>query len=124
MINELCKRAHDNAVAKGFYETERGLPELLMLTVSELAEALEADRKDENKLTTSELNEIAFDCVESGHVTADYVSLVRGTVPEELADACIRIFDICGYYGIDLESHIIAKMRHNETRPPKHGKRY
>lgn len=127
MINELCKRAHDNAVAKGFYETERGLPELLMLTVSELAEAMEAERKGAQvegiyqewaREYADPAKEWDDDCINS------YFVELRGTIEEEIADACIRIFDLCGYYGIDLEAHILAKMAYNETRPPKHGKRY
>lgn len=42
----------------------------------------------------------------------------------EMADICIRVFDMCGWKGIDLESHIAAKMRYNSLRPHKHGKKY
>jgi NTP pyrophosphatase (non-canonical NTP hydrolase) len=38
-----------------------------------------------------------------------------------LADACIRIFDTCGYLGIDIEAAILAKMERNKQRPYKHG---
>ena len=50
--------------------------------------------------------------------------MIRGTVPEEIADAFIRLFDLCGFYGIDIEAHIKAKMAYNATRPAKHGKKY
>ncbi len=42
----------------------------------------------------------------------------------ELADAVIRIADLCGHLGIDLEAAIDLKMAYNETRPFKHGKRF
>lgn len=42
----------------------------------------------------------------------------------ELADAVIRIADLCGYLGIDLDAVISEKMAYNETRPFKHGKRF
>ena len=47
-INELIKRAHENAVKKGFYPEgeNKNIGELLMLIVSELGEALEAHRKN------------------------------------------------------------------------------
>lgn len=52
----------------------------------------------------------------------------RGKKPEgvavELADAVIRIADLCGHLGIDLEAAIDLKMAYNETRPFKHGKRF
>lgn len=41
--------------------------------------------------------------------------------PTELADLCIRIFDTCGRYGIDLQAAILQKHRFNRTRPHRHG---
>ena len=41
---------------------------------------------------------------------------------EELADATIRIFDICGAMSIDLEEAIRLKMQKNYQRPIRHGK--
>jgi len=116
-LNELCTKAHDAAMAKGWYERERELPELLMLTVSELAECLEADREDH--WTGLIINTLAnnFDRDEFEH-------FVKDSVEDELADTFIRLADICGYYGIDIESHIRAKMAYNETRPTRHGKSY
>lgn len=39
----------------------------------------------------------------------------------ELADTVIRIFDLCGKMGLDLEGAIMAKMAYNKTRKHKHG---
>jgi NTP pyrophosphatase (non-canonical NTP hydrolase) len=39
----------------------------------------------------------------------------------ELADAVIRILDICGIYGIDLEKVLMEKMEFNKTRSYRHG---
>lgn len=36
----------------------------------------------------------------------------------------LRIADLCGHLGIDLEAAIDLKMAYNETRPFKHGKRF
>ncbi|QBP43136.1 nucleotide pyrophosphohydrolase [Paenisporosarcina antarctica] len=43
---------------------------------------------------------------------------------EELADVCIRVFDLSDLLNIDLELAISEKMLVNETRPYKHGKAY
>lgn len=42
----------------------------------------------------------------------------------ELADAVIRIADLCGHLGIDLDAVIAEKMAYNDGRPYKHGKRF
>jgi NTP pyrophosphatase (non-canonical NTP hydrolase) len=39
----------------------------------------------------------------------------------ELADAVIRIMDLCGALGIDLEEAIRIKHKFNMTRPQRHG---
>lgn len=46
------------------------------------------------------------------------------SVEFEIADAVIRIADLCGNLGIDLEAHVAAKMEYNKYRPHKHGKAY
>ena len=39
----------------------------------------------------------------------------------ELADAIIRIADMCGAYGLDLEEALTKKMEYNKSRPYRHG---
>ena len=58
-LNDFCKQHHDNIVKKGFVERQH-IGVLLMLTVSELSEALEADRK--NKHANYELFENVYAC--------------------------------------------------------------
>ena len=127
MINELCKQAHEAAVEKGFYERKRELPELLMLVVSELSEAMEAERKGRDVDPQSqELAQIYANGYESSddNYRLDFYHEMRGGIEEEIADAFIRLFDICGYYGIDAEAWITAKMKYNRLRPRMHGKKY
>ena len=126
-ITELCKAAHDNAVVKGFYgddgNGERNIGELLMLVTSELGECLEADRK--SMYCAGNIN-TAIEMFDNGDPDATYYfeEMVKDCREDEMADAVIRIADMAGYLGIDLESHILAKMRYNATREKLHGKRY
>lgn len=105
MINELAKQINENATEKGFYDgiTDKANPiwisNRLMLIVSELAEGLEG--------------------VRNGNLSSVPKS---GGLGEELADACIRIFDLAYSLGIDLEQAIITKHSFNLSRPHKHGR--
>ena len=77
-------------------------------------------------LIVSELSE-ALDNVRDGTLE-DGVKMWynEGGKPEgfasEMADTVIRVADLCGYLGIDLNEAIAAKQRYNKTRPKKHGK--
>ena len=98
-INNVCKQVHE--LNKSWWiDPETGEPkdrnrgELLMLVVSELAEAMEGDRKClmDDKLPTRDMFEV------------------------ELADACIRIFDMAGGFNLDLGGAIQEKLEYNKAR--------
>lgn len=46
----------------------------------------------------------------------------KDSVTEELADAIIRIFDICGKFGLNIGETLLEKMEYNSDRPRLHGK--
>jgi NTP pyrophosphatase (non-canonical NTP hydrolase) len=126
-INELCKAAHENAVAKGFYEDRRdNIAEKLMLIVSELAEALEADRKGRHTFLFTFPYGKAPENFDK-YVPKDdtfFEQAIKDTFEDELADAVIRIFDLAGFLNINLEEHICRKMDYNSRREKRHGKAY
>ncbi|WP_249365517.1 MazG nucleotide pyrophosphohydrolase domain-containing protein [Cytobacillus citreus] len=92
MINELCKQAYETAKSKGWHDEPRETGTLLALIHSEVSEALEADRKGDAE-----------------------------NFLEEMADVCIRVFDLCGSRTLDLEKAIVDKMERNKGRTYKHG---
>lgn len=102
-ISMLIHSAHQNAINKGWYEDPRTFGELIALMHSELSEALEDYRAGRA------INEIYY----KGEKPCG--------VPIELADVLIRVFDLCGYYGIDLEGAVKKKMHYNATRERRHG---
>lgn len=73
---------------------QRNKGELLMLIVTEIAEAMEGERKDlmDDKLPHRKNAEV------------------------ELADAFIRILDYCGGFGYDLAGAMQDKLEFNKTR--------
>jgi len=94
-ITELTRLAYLTSQNNGFHENPVETGTSLALIHSEVSEALEADRK------------------------GDVENFV-----EELADVCIRVFDLCGSRGFDLENVLYKKMEMNKRRQHKHGKLY
>lgn len=118
-LNEASKLIHENALSKGFWCKSKNITEKLMLVVTELAEAVEADRN--GKFTSPvDINE---------NVTANdfpkwFQTYIHSTFEDEIADAIIRILDIVGFYEMDIDSHINKKYQYNLTRPYLHEKKY
>lgn len=102
-LEQLAKEIHANAVAKGFWESDRSVGESIALVHAELSEALEAARNNFPK---------------DSHVPE------FGEFETELADAIIRILDMAGGYNVDVVSALLAKVEYNKNRPHKHGKEF
>ena len=117
MLNELAQQIHKDCIDKGFYDTPRELGTLLMLIVSEVAEAIEGARinKFADPKLVSEMN--PEDCEVN-----DFLYFVKDTFEDEIADTIIRLLDLCAYMNIDIEKHISLKLAYNKTRPYKHNK--
>lgn len=98
-LNEYASDCHE-ANAKWWQDPATGKPiernkgELLMLIVSEVAEAMEGERKGlmDDKLPHRRMAEV------------------------ELVDAMIRIFDYAGAFGYDLDGAYADKMAFNAAR--------
>jgi len=130
-LNELRDEIFAYAEKQGFHEAPFNFGESLMLIVSELSEALEADRKGkyaENPLVPMTNEKVGYDNllnIKPETITERfYKTFVKGTVEEEIADAIMRLCALAGHNSIDLDWHIKAKMAYNKTRPFKHGKKY
>lgn len=92
-LNEIRDKAYQCAIVHGWHEEEHSNEHLLCLVISELIEAVQADRKGkraERKPFESFPSKIGFDI------------FVKDTVEDELADACIRLFDLAGLRGFEI----------------------
>jgi hypothetical protein len=94
-LNPIAQKAHESAKSKGFYEETPNVGQLFMLIISELSEALEADRKGRTYNHSLHGYPLTLTSVSDW----DFKELVKDTVEDEIADAVIRILDFCGYYG-------------------------
>jgi NTP pyrophosphatase (non-canonical NTP hydrolase) len=107
-LKEFFEDIHQNAKSHGFWEGEM-TPDAILAKIAlchgELSEALEEVRKGEG-------------C---------YNMYFKGDKPEglivELADAVIRIVDLCEGLGLDLETAMMVKHKYNKGREWKHGKK-
>ena len=193
LLRELIDGAYSCACNHGFHDKELSVRHCLMLILTEVSEAVEADRKGLHAV---------YNAVEYCYSHEDKIYIesrsryferdIKSTLEDELADVCIRIFDLCGMLGIvpkvyvdeirekfdevfgemsfcermfelscqvteydadsdledlsfmrdklgmalsflmcmcksmgiDIMMHIELKMRYNEMRPSKHGKKY
>lgn len=108
--NELTKKAHDNAVQKGFWKDQLSESHCLMLVFTEISEAVEADRKGMYADLKSYINrtpDISFNGLKTKGSVSDiafqmkFEKCIKDSVADELADAAIRLFDYAGYLQID-----------------------
>ncbi len=125
-LNELAKEVYKNAKSKGFYDNTVEIGTRLMLIVSEVSEALEADRIDHYANL-----EGYFESINSDHGYDELYAFkkyfnhfIKDTFEDELADIVIRVMDLSAFRGVDLQEHITLKMKFNSFRENKHGKKY
>lgn len=192
-LNELRDRAYKTACDHGFHDEELSNEHCLCLVISELMEAVEADRKGRLGKKCKSRFDIDYNrypalVEEEKRFKSSFEKNVKDSLPDELADAAIRLLDLAGlrnisiddfsdemiyeatescndetftesiyaistipirceyeydsllenqlnsmllaifglakHLNIDLIWHINQKMRYNELRENKHGKRY
>lgn len=124
-LNELSIAFFEEAKAKGWWDKDRNLGEMLMLVTSELVEALEAARHGQfadTKLMASEAREI--ENLPDDKFYEAYKEKVKESFECEIADAFIRLFDLAGGMGVNLDYFIRTKARFNRLRPYRHGKQF
>lgn len=110
-LNELKNEIYRNAVAHGFHDEQHTVEHCLGLVLSEIGEAINADRNPDapvpTQKTIDEARELADDPDEQ-HVAfiAYFKEHFKGSVVEELADVAIRLLDLAGELGIKFEDDV------------------
>ena len=106
-LNALRDRAYKTACEHGFHDQELSNEHCLCLVISELMEAVEADRKrkyfKEKIMFERDFNLYSALVEENVRYRNAFEKHIKDTVGDELADAVIRLFALAGLRGISLE---------------------
>lgn len=138
-IKALVKSAYDNSVSKGFHDDDESITvaHRLQLIVGELTEAFEELRDGHGVTDVYYSYTIELQGVKVKNLKEGQVEELTGSTPAqlgipakpegfpmEIADTVIRLFDVAGTYGIDLEACVLEKMEFNTGREKRHGRAF
>lgn len=104
---ELQGEIREWAKGKGWWDDDRRVGELLMLIVTELAEAYEEWRDGRMDVWYT-------DNPQSAEAKPEGFGI-------ELADAIIRILHLAEHLELNMDELVTLKMAYNNTRPYRHG---
>lgn len=108
-LNKLSKEIYEANKLKGWHDQEYSNEHYLCLVISELMEAVEADRKGrifENQSVTNDFDHFERKVDKIGFVKA-FEEDIKDTVSDELADAVIRLLDLAGVRKINIQSSYV-----------------
>lgn len=126
----IARQAHKTGVEHGFWKTPYSDAHCLMLVVTELAEAIEADR--EGRRADREAYERGIEARENlaGNAGASdieryflnrlyvvFEGYIKDTLEDELADAVIRLADLTEARGLDFPQWDIIEQRQSFVGP-------
>ena len=103
-LNKLRDKAYQCAVAHGWHEENLSDEHFLCLVISELMEAVEADRKGMHANRANFEYYMKQRRRDDGEFMYAFKQDIKDSVEDELADACIRMLDLAGLRGYDLDS--------------------
>lgn len=113
-LNKLRDEAYKNAVEHGWHDEDLSTEHFLCLVISELMEAVQAERKGkhadriqfENYMSLRERSDEEFKYA--------FTHGIKDSVEDELADACIRLLDLAGLRNVDLGEVDIDELKCSE----------
>lgn len=122
-IKELCKKAHETAKKKGWWDGKKKSPlEIHALIHSEISEATEEVR-NRKPYVYDHVDGLGNTVEGSEYIDTRHAKYNKKPEGEaiELVDAVIRIADWFEYNGWDMEKLLKLKMKYNDSRDYRHG---
>lgn len=103
--NAMRDQAYSNATKHGFHDNAESVEHDICLVFTELGEAVNADRSGLRARKAEFMEKYIWDRTEEyqrQHWRYGFECLIKDTLEDELADAIIRLLDLCGFLQIDL----------------------
>lgn len=117
-LNELRDKAYRNAVVHGWHEENLSDEHFLCLVISELMEAVEADRKGMHAKRYNFEYYMKQRKRDDGEFMYAFKYDIKDSLEDELSDACIRLLDLAGLRQLELtytnSLAIMSKMSFTE----------
>jgi hypothetical protein len=109
-LNELRDRAYKTACEHGFHDEELSNEHCLCLVISELMEAVEADRKGRFAKVPVDKKGTIFDertfHYQNKYFAENFETYIKDCVEDEFADAVIRLLDLAGLRNISIDDFL------------------
>lgn len=116
-LNKLAKEAHANSVEKDFWEGDPSDQHFLMLVITELSEAIEADRKGIKADVESFKKNMGTYTQEDSPISFEHFfkTYIKDSVEDEISDAFIRLLDLAGARNLNMNrvnfTNIVSKKK-------------
>lgn len=109
-LSKISEEIHNYHKKNGDYDIPTTLPDKSMMVVNEISAAINSFSK-EKRANPVDLNIVLrmYD-MKMSLFERYYVEKIEGSVEDELTDALIKLLDIIGYLGIDIDNHLQAKL--------------
>lgn len=108
-LNALRDECYKIACEHGWHDEEWSERHFLCLVITELSEAVEADRKDRHADLKSFNEQVDAACYTP--IEAIFEGYIKDTVEDELADAAIRILDLAGLQDCDIGEAVTVRLK-------------
>ena len=109
-LNRLRDEAYATACNKGFHDRKHSDEHYLMLVITEIAEAVQADRK--GLRADRERYDYAVDRGMYSDMEECFERYIKNSVEDELADIVIRLLDFCGMNGYSFDHRLITPEKY------------
>lgn len=113
-LNKLRDEAYQNAVEHGWHDEDLSDEHFLCLVISELMEAVQAERKGKHADRIQFDNYMSLRERSEEELKYAFTHGIKDSVEDELADACIRLLDLAGLRNVDLGEVDVDELKCSE----------